>query len=153
MLRLFSATITNRSTVLGCVMVPDPHHFGKIRIRIKVKSWIRICIKWKAGSGSASKRKGGSLRGSFWSIGGSKEKVIDRIRIRNKLKGRIRIRIQVMSWIRIRIKEINWIRIRVNLQMTDEPKCKEYEPIWAHFQGFELYLQQDPDPDPQQSER
>jgi hypothetical protein len=45
MLRLFSAT--NRSTVVGSVMDPDPHHFGKIRIRIKVKSWIRICIKWK----------------------------------------------------------------------------------------------------------
>jgi hypothetical protein len=45
MLRLFSAT--NRSTVLGNVMDPDPHHFGKIRIRIKVESWIRICIKWK----------------------------------------------------------------------------------------------------------
>jgi hypothetical protein len=45
---------------------------GPAWIRNILGSWIRIPIKWKAGSGSAPKLKSGSLRGSFWSIGGSK---------------------------------------------------------------------------------
>jgi hypothetical protein len=47
-----------------------------------------------------------SLRGSFWSIGGSKsEKIVSgRIRIRIKLKGSIRIRIRVKGRIRISIR-------------------------------------------------
>ncbi len=57
--------------------------------------------------------------------------------IRIKLKGWIRMHINVKSWmqIRTRIKAISWIRIRVLINL--QPKCMEYEPIWALFQGFE----------------
>ncbi len=71
---------------------PDPHQSGK------VDSDLHESEKMKA------------LRGSFWSIGGSKYgKASSRIRIRIKLKGRIRIRMTVKRRIRIDADPQHWL--------------------------------------------
>ncbi len=69
--------------------------------------------------------------------------------IRIKLKGRIRSKV---------IKQDPDPHQRYNLNpdphqfADDNPKCMEYEPIWALFQGFELlFVSKYPDPYPHQS--
>ncbi len=81
----------------------DPHHFGKLDPDLPQSGKLdpNPHQSEKKGSGSASKCKGGSLGGSFWSIEGPNlEKVSGRIRIRINLKDRIRIRIKLKGRVR-----------------------------------------------------
>ncbi len=119
----------------------NPHYFGSwIRIRVRLKSWIRICVFIKAEIQKIEKLSSGR-RGpwrSQWRSGGYKwspgrsvdqwsqilitlirSRILFRIRI--KVKGWIWISIKVTVWIRIRIEVRSWIRTRISEMRIRNP--------------------------------